>query len=159
ELRRYLSDIVRQGLVGVQSQPGRYWEEMAARLVDAQAPGLARRVRELGETAGAGTDWHSRFVRQLARLYLAAAGYERQEQLSPELRAALRTEIGWTQSREELAELPGEPGTWCVVSQRVTEEDRLTVQRTWLLRQEDARFALLLEFAPAGQPLGSSLMV
>src|SRR5262245_46620980 len=47
EFERWLADLVRLGLAAVQGKPSRFWEEPAARLVDAQAPGLARRLREL----------------------------------------------------------------------------------------------------------------
>jgi len=40
-----------------------------------------------------------------------------------------------------------------VVAQRVADEDRLRVQRTWLWGGRSGRPALLLDFAPAGQPL------
>ena len=45
ELERWLGDLVRQGLAGARRQPYAYWDTMAARLVDAQLPGLADRVR------------------------------------------------------------------------------------------------------------------
>ncbi|HEX8918452.1 MAG TPA: SWIM zinc finger family protein, partial [Chloroflexota bacterium] len=47
-LELWLADIERDGLARVQTQPPAFWERQAARLVDAQAPGLAARVRALG---------------------------------------------------------------------------------------------------------------
>ena len=46
ELERWLHDLVRRGLASIQAEPPRFWDSVAARLVDAQAPGLARLVRE-----------------------------------------------------------------------------------------------------------------
>lgn len=159
ELSRFLGDVLRQGLAAAQSQPTRYWEDAAARLVDAQAPGLARLVRELGETIGAGPGWHSRFLRRVARLHLATEGYRRLDNLPADTQHDLRTLVGWTQSKEEVLEQPMVEGPWCVVAQQIEEEDRLTVQRTWLVRRSDGRPALLLDFAPMGQPLDASLVV
>src|SRR5262245_40528954 len=47
ELELWLRDLVRGGLAPIQSQPPQFWERMAARLVDAQAPGIARLIREM----------------------------------------------------------------------------------------------------------------
>src|SRR5690348_14248275 len=46
QLEAWLADLVSQGLVAARTQPPQYWAQMAARLVDAQAPGVARRVRD-----------------------------------------------------------------------------------------------------------------
>lgn len=159
ELSRVLTDCLRQGLAAIQSQPVRYWGDVAARLIDAQAPGLARLVNELGETVSAGSGWQSRFLRRVARLHLAVEGYRRLAELPEELQQDLRTLIGWTQSKEEVLEQPGVEGPWCVVAQQIEEEERLTVQRTWLLRSADGRPALLLDFSAMGQPLDASLVV
>lgn len=159
ELSRVLIDCLRQGLAAIQSQPVRYWGDVAARLVDAQAPGLARLVNELGETVSAGSGWQSRFLRRVARLHLAVQGYRRAAELPMESQQDLRTLIGWTQSKEEVLEQPGVEGPWCVVAQQIEEEERLTVQRTWLLRAADGMPALLLDFSAMGQSLDASLVV
>ena len=159
ELSRVLTDCLRQGLAAIQSQPVRYWGDVAARLIDAQAPGLARLVNELGETVSAGPGWQSRFLRRIARLHLAVEGYRRLAELPVESQQDLRTLIGWTQSKEEVLEQPGIEGSWCVVAQQMEEEERLTVQRTWLLRSADGKPALLLDFSAMGQSLDASLVV
>src|SRR5436189_112162 len=41
----WLMDLVRQGLAAARQQPYRYWDDAAGRLVDAQVPALADRVR------------------------------------------------------------------------------------------------------------------
>jgi hypothetical protein len=159
ELARFLGDVLRQGLAAAQTQPARYWDDIAARLVDAQAPGLARLVRELGETVGSGPGWHRRFLRRVARLHLATAGCGRLVELPADSQQDLRALVGWTQSKEEALAQTGVTGPWCVVAQQVEEEDRLTVQRTWLLRQSDGRPAMLLVFSAMGQPLDVSWVV
>jgi hypothetical protein len=159
ELSRFLVDVLRQGFAAAQSQPTRAWDDVAARLVDAQAPGLARLVRQLGETIGSGPGWHSRLLRGMARMSLAIEGYKRLAELPTDTQHDLRTLIGWTQSKEEVLAQPAVEGPWCVVAQQSEEEDRLLVRRTWLLRQGDGRPAMLLDFAAAGQPLDVSVMV
>ena len=47
---------------------------------------------------------------------------------------------------------------WLVVGTRVTEEDRLRVQRTWLWGASEQAAALVLDFAPPGRPIECALM-
>jgi hypothetical protein len=159
QLKVLLSDLARQGTAAAQTQPYQFWDNAAARLVDAQAPGLARLVHELGETVSSGAGWQARFVRRLGRLHLAATGYSHIADLPDATRADLRTVVGWTTTRQELASLPTETGLWCVAGQVTSQEERLTVQRTWLVRQSDGRPAMVLDFAAGGQPLESLLSV
>src|SRR5262249_14325325 len=57
ELEVWLRDIARGGLAAVQSQPPKFWERTVARLVDAQAPGVARLVREMAGIPASGEGW------------------------------------------------------------------------------------------------------
>ena len=159
ELGQFLNDLARQGLAAAQTQPASYWEQVASRMVDAQAPGLARRVRQLGQTVGSGEHWQSRFMRYVGRLHLAVEGYGRLDQLSVASQADLRSVVGWTLTRDELLRLPADAGTWGVVGQQLEEDDHVTTLRTWLLREADAQPAEVLHFAAGSQPLDSSLML
>ena len=152
ELDRWLRDLVRQGLAGAQSRPMRFWDDAAARLVDAQAPGLGVRVRALGSTAHSGSaDWPARLLAQLGRLYLAVGAWPRNEALPPELRASLRDVLGWPLSSDEVRK-HGEhlADAWNVLGVRVIEQDRLRVRRTWLRSERSGRPALILQFTPPG---------
>lgn len=147
ELEVWLKDLVRQGLATSQSQPYAYWNAMAARMVDAQAPGVARLIRALGSTASSGEGWQDRALEQLGRIHLLLEGYGRLDTLPPDVQADIRSLIGWTQNQDELAAQPGIPDTWCVLGQRIEQEDNLRVQRTWLQGSAGARPALVLQFA------------
>ena len=57
------------------------WEETAARMVDAQAPGLAARVRELGAIPASGPGWPVRLLEECALLHLLDQGWLRRERL------------------------------------------------------------------------------
>jgi hypothetical protein len=150
ELGLWLRDLVRQGLSTAATRPESSWETMAARLVDAQAPGAARLVRQLATIPGSGDGWPDRLLDRMARLHLLLEGYGRIDSLPPDLAADVRTGLGWTTAQEALLEREGVRDHWAVVGRRITEEDRLRVQRTWLWGRETRRGALLLHFAPAG---------
>ncbi|NEQ26965.1 MAG: SWIM zinc finger family protein, partial [Microcoleus sp. SIO2G3] len=125
DLRLWLEDRVRQGLANLPQEPYPFWDAPAARLVDAQAPGLARQVRELATVVHTGNDWIDRLLGQLARLYLLTEGFDRLETLPPQVQADLRTQIGWTIAQEEVLAAPGQADLWLVVGQRTEKEDPL----------------------------------
>lgn len=150
ELGLWLRDLVRQGLSSVASRPASHWENMAARLVDAQAPGAARLVRQMASIPASGEGWPERLLDKLARLHLLLEAYGRADSLPPDLAADVRAQLGWTVAQEELLGLDGVRDQWGVVGRRISEEDRLRVQRTWLWGREVRRGALVLHFEPAG---------
>ncbi|WP_437206366.1 SWIM zinc finger family protein [Planctomicrobium sp. SH664] len=153
QLKLWLSDLVRQGLGRPEVRQAEFWENQARRLVDAQAPGLAGRLRSLSEIPSSGGDWPERLLAELGRLILLLHAFDRLEDLEPPLQAEVRQLIGWTVSQQEL-EQTGEPVSdrWFVLGQRVTDDDRVQTQRSWLLGLESQRTALLLQFAPGSQP-------
>src|SRR5262245_20555453 len=158
ELETWLRDIVRGGLAAVQSQPPKFWERTAARLVDAQAPGAARLVREMAGVPASGEGWEGRLLEQLSRLYLLIEGFKRGAELPEAVQTDVRALIGWTQNQEELLRMDGMRDRWLVLGQRVEEEDRLRAQRIWLWGERSGRAALILSFAHAQQPLDASFV-
>jgi hypothetical protein len=133
ELELWLRDLVRMGIAGLPSKEYSFWDAPAARLVDAQAPGLARMVRELGGIPASGAGWHDRFLERLGLLTLLIEGYRRGTELSESVRADLRTAIGFTTSQDEILAQAGVADEWLVVGRCVEVEERLQVQRSWLL--------------------------
>lgn len=166
DLDLWLCDLVRQGLGSVQAQPRAFWETPAVRLVDAQAPGLARKVREMAAIPGSGEGWQGRLLTQAGKLHLIIEGYQRLDQLPIPTQEDVRTQIGWTQDQVDLLKQDGVKDHWLVLGKRVEEEilgalgrsSFLMVQRTWLWGKETRRPALVLSFAAPGQMLDTSLI-
>jgi hypothetical protein len=158
ELELWLRDITRGGLAAAQSQPPQFWERMAARLIDAQAPGVARLVREMAGVPASGEGWEGRLLERLSKLYLLIEGFKRIAELPEATQADIRALVGWTQNQDELLRLDGTRDRWLVLGQRVEEEDRLRVQRVWLWGERSGRAALVLHFAHGQQPLDASFV-
>jgi hypothetical protein len=158
DLERWLHDLIRRGLADVQTQPHSFWAAQAARLVDAQAPGVANLLLEMSGLAATGTGWQRRLLERLASVHLLVEGYKRLEALPPSVQADIRSMIGWTHNRHELLEAPGVRDGWLVIGQRVLEEDKLRMRRAWLWGCTSQRPALQLSFAYAGQALDVSLV-
>lgn len=158
ELQVWLRDLVRSGLAAAQVQPGSYWQHTAARMVDAQAPGLATMVRKLADCVASGEGWQHRAASAIGKLHLLIEGFSRIDTLPNAVQADIRAAVGWTQSTDELLLCEGVKGRWLVLGQRAEEEAQLTVQRTWLLHEATQQPALVLHFAAGNQSIDTSLV-
>jgi SWIM zinc finger len=159
ELELWLHDLIRNGLAAPQTQEHKFWDTPTKRMIDAQAPGLARLLQMAASHSAFGAAGHERMLRQLARIHLLIEGYKRIDSLPPETQADLRTMIGFTQNQDELLKQTGVQDRWFVLGQHVTEEDRLRLQATWLHGATTKRDALILQYAHASQPLDASWIV
>lgn len=159
ELRIWMNDLVRTGFAALPGKPSSFWEAPAARLVDAQATGVARRVQALDGITTTGDRWPTRLLREISLLHLAREGWSRLAELPSETQADLRATIGFSTSQEEVYAQPGVQDQWLVLGQCIEQEDRLRTQRTWLFGSHSKRFALCLSFSAApNQPLDVSVV-
>ena len=153
----WLADLVRNGLAGIADHGGDLWETQAARLVDAQAPGLAARVRRVAEIPRSAPNWGNRVLVELGRLALLTEAYRRLDSLDDALRDDVRTLVGWSLRDEEvIARGTAVDDRWLVIGQRTEDEGRIRVQRTWLLGLDSARYTLVLQFAVGLAPFAES---
>ncbi|MFJ8269297.1 SWIM zinc finger family protein [Streptomyces sp. NPDC094154] len=159
ELEQRLADLLRGGLAPAEQAGYGLWEETAARMVDAQAPGLAGRVRELGAVPSSGPGWPVRLLEECALLHLLGQGWLGRERLPEGLSATVRSRVGLPVS----AEGPAVRDRWLVLAQYDTADARLTTRRIWLHGAGSGRTALLLSYGAAGRapelalPVGQAL--
>ncbi|MFF3622036.1 SWIM zinc finger family protein [Streptomyces sp. NPDC002467] len=157
ELEQRLADLLRSGLAGQEQAGYGAWEETAARMVDAQAPGLAGRVRELGTIPSCGPGWPARMLEEAALLHLLDRAWLGVAVLPDQLAATVRSRVGLPASGEGEAVRD----RWLVLAQydSVSPDGRLTTRRTWLRGTGSGRPALVLDFGPPGRPPGPTLPV
>jgi hypothetical protein len=147
ELQTWLRDQVRSGLSGAQAGGYQHHEPIAARMVDAQAPGLASALRALSAIPATGDGWPGRLLAGYARLHLLTRAYDNIDTLPPGLAAVVRSRVGYTTSREEVLAAPAVSDRWQVLAVRDLPDEPIPARRTWLRGRESGRFALLLSFA------------
>jgi hypothetical protein len=147
ELEQRLTDLLRTGLASAEQAGYGLWEETAARMVDAQAPGLAARARELGAIPSSGPGWPVRLLEECALLHLLDQAWLRRERLPDDLAATVRSRIGLPAS----ADGPPVRDHWLVLAQYDTADPKLTTRRIWLYGTESGRTSLLLSYG-AGRP-------
>lgn len=143
DLDTWLTDQVRTGLAQ-SDRSMRAFETVAARMVDAQAPGIASTIRQL-PLAATHSEWPRLLLREYARLHLLATAHARLDTLSPELQASVRTHIGYPTPAETVRTEPAVRDHWLVLGVRTTTEDGLYTRRVWLRARTSGRWALLVD--------------
>jgi hypothetical protein len=152
ELDRWLRDLMRRGLDSTRSEGYRFWDAMGARLVDAQAGGLGRSVRGLGSAANAGDAWPHLLLEGAGRLHLLSEAYRRSDQLAEDLRADVRSLVGWNVKEDELDPANAVEDRWLVIGQRIDDRGDIVTARTFLLGETSARIGLHLAFGVGAAP-------
>jgi len=157
ELRSWLRDQVLVGLSAAAAGPGGraasargHADEIAARMIDAQAPGVAGVLRGLSEVPGSGEGWPGRLLGEYAQLQLLARAHQRLGDLPPELAATVRSRIGYPTSRADVLARPAVTDLWAVLGVRDLVDGNVPGRRIWLRGRDSGRWAMLLTFAAPG---------
>jgi len=147
DLREWLRDQVRAGLavIGPAGEGTGQADLMAARMVDAQAPGVAAALRGLAGAASGGGP--GGLLAEYALLHLLIRAHERLDQLPEGLAAVVRTRVGYPVSKDDVLSRPAVTDHWLVVSVRELTEGTVPGRRIWLRGRQTAQWAMLLTFA------------
>jgi hypothetical protein len=147
ELDLFLVDLIRQGVGHLKSEGYAYFESRAARLVDAQAPGLARLIRECGSLTSSQGNWQEPLLNRIGTIYLIARAFGNLTNLPADMQADVLASVGFTQRQDALLAEEGICDLWYVIGQTSYTEDRLRVQKSWLYGVNSKQMALILSFA------------
>ncbi len=157
DLDTWLRDQVHSGLAGLERAGYRHFDQVAARMVDAQAPGVAGVLRGMpGRLTGEG--WPARALEQLALLRLLVTAHRRLDELPQDLAETVRSRVGYPVAQESVLALPAVRDTWAALGSVDSADFKLTTRRVWLRGAQTGRWAVLLSFAPPGQSLDARLM-
>ena len=90
ELQSRLLDLIRGGLVELDIAPTQYYEEFAARMVDAQLGSIGKRIRTWANFKEDFPDtWHEKLLDELGSLYLFSKAFQNIDRLSENLQDEL----------------------------------------------------------------------
>lgn len=158
DLETWMKDLVRNGLVNVPERADSLFEDMARRMVDAQAQGLAGRLRAIEEISFLGDEWKYELTDRLGKLYLLAESYRNLESQPKEWKEEIRTQVGYPQSKDDV--LAGEPlaDQWMILHKRRRVINDLTTDTCWLYGKQSERYAILLQFLTPGAVIETNLI-
>lgn len=162
-LQQTLLDLTREGLASGTARSAAAWENLAKRMVDCQAPGLAGILRHIADTVLPDPDVDSELPYELGRLHLLLHALAVPPSDDANTRAELLSWVGGRTGADHASGGGLQEDDWFVAGRRVEERDRLITSTTWLLGGQSLRWAKLLRFAPVPQsiaepwPLGAKV--
>lgn len=157
DLELWLQDQVRNGLAGIERAGYAHFDRVAARMVDAQAPGVASMLRSVpAELAGDG--WPERVLERLGALHLLVRAHQRLAELPAELAANVRSRVGYPVARADVLSSPALADDWVALGAVDTVDYQLESRRVWLRGLRTGRWGVWLSFAAAGMSLDSSVL-
>lgn len=158
-LELWLGDLARRGLAQIAGEGPDFWDKQAARLVDAQLPGLAARLRALAEDVGSDEHWPARVLAGLGQLALLLQAAKNRATLPAGLVTELDLQLGVALREDEvLAHGDRVQDCWQVLGQQIDEVDHLRVRRSWLAGRSSGQLALLLHVAVNQQAFALPLL-
>ena len=148
ELQSWLSDQVSVGLSATTAHG--HTGEIAARMVDAQAPGIATALRGLSAIPASGEGWPGRLLDEYALLHLLARAHEQLDTLPPDLAATVRSRVGYPTGRKDVLTRPAVTDHWAVLGVRDLVDGTVPGRRIWLRGRDSGQWAMLLTFGTPG---------
>ena len=155
----WLGDLVRGGTAAARHQPYAWWDATAARLVDAQLPGLAEQVRQVGSEVNGRADWADHLLATVGRWWTATHAWSARDTLDADQMGDLRAFLGWPYASDEIRAGDAVTDRWLVLGAHRTDDGRLQQQRTWLWGETTHQTLQVLDFAVRGQPLAVAKVV
>ncbi|GAA6525551.1 SWIM zinc finger family protein [Intrasporangium sp. DVR] len=159
DFARWLGDLARSGTAGVRSQPYAWWDATAARLVDAQLPGLAEQVRAMASDVSARPDWDDHLLAAMGRWWTVTRAWALRASADDDAMGDLRAVIGWSVPTESVRTGEWVSDRWTVLGAHRTDDGRLQQQRTWLHGATSGETVQMLDFAAGGQVLPMARVV
>jgi len=154
ELEMWLRDQVRSGL-STAAGSYRHADTVAARMVDAQAPGVAARLRRLSTVPMSGDGWPERLLAGYGQLHLLVRAHAQLPTLPPDLAASVRSHVGYQVMKDSVLAEPAVNDDWLVIGVRDVLDATVPVRRTYLRGEQTGRYALVLVFDPQGNFTGN----
>ncbi|MFJ6670375.1 SWIM zinc finger family protein [Actinosynnema sp. NPDC091369] len=124
-LTDWLGDVAGAGLAGLPARDAAWWHSIQARMVDAQAKGLASAVDEVrGIVAAGGPRWAHDAADRLGGLHLLA-------RLSSSPDAVVRRRLGFSVAEEEVRAGPGWSDLWVPLLRLESDDGLVRTVRQW----------------------------
>lgn len=153
DLNEWLRDIFRQGIASLEGADEQFFEGIAASLVDAKVPGIARIVKEIPEIIQTENNWPELVYEKMGMLRSLCCAFQKHEELSPSLQLTIETIGGINIKKDSLSRENNFIEDWFVlgIEEELMEEQRgLYVRRVWLFGISSGKYALIIDFSQGG---------
>lgn len=148
ELELWLTDVVRQGIANTDIQKASFWQQTAAKMMDAKLPRVSTYLKETHQLIIKEQDWTELLVNRLGELYWWVESFKKREKLSADLQEELFRHFGKTVKKADIiADNPETVDHWLVIGKKeAIDIEGRNFRKVWLQGQNSNQTALFLEF-------------
>lgn len=149
ELELWLTDLIRQGIANTAIQKASFWNQVAAKMVDAKLPRISTYLKETHQLIQQNQNWSEMVVARLGELYLWAESFKKRHLLSPEMQEELYQSLGKIVKKADILEQHSSiKDLWFILGKKegVDIEGR-SFRKIWLQGQQTNQQALILDYA------------
>lgn len=151
DLEIWIQDFIRRGFESIKGESYSFFNQMASRMVDYKAPGIAKKIKELSYLSSSGKH-NDLLLSKISKLYLLIKSFRNIENLPVLIQEDIKTQIGFTKNQDELQKLQSVKDTWFILGCLLEEEDNLKTKKIFLFGLENKKFAIILDFAISTKP-------
>ncbi len=149
ELELWLMDLVRQGFANIDVNKRDFWEQAAAKMMDAQLPRLSYFMKETAEIVLKSDVWMDQLTERVGELYLLVKAFRNLDHLHADMREEVFNTLGRTVKKSEvLEENPLHKDKWIVLAKKEEMDlESRQIRRLWLQGVDTKQSALILDYA------------
>ncbi|AHH93495.1 hypothetical protein KALB_118 [Kutzneria albida DSM 43870] len=143
-LHDWLADLADGGLAALPGKETQWWQGIFARMIDAQAPGVAAATAELRSVVAAKRPrWYEEAADHIGRLHLLAVLATGEDEV-------VRTRIGFTTTEEEVRAGESWSDDWVVLLRADSDDGRVRTVRQWAWGRARAEWVVVAKHAAGG---------
>lgn len=150
ELKLWLTDMIRVGIIELPTYPAAYFDSMIERMIDAKAPGLAGWVKALRNLPYEEQhQWQDQSLEIISKLFLLIKAVEHLDTYNLSEQNGIKSLLGWTFTQKELMADKANisiKDQWLVLGSHKEAQDDLTIFRYWLYGLNNQKNALIIRF-------------
>jgi hypothetical protein len=147
-LRDWLADLAGAGIASLPGRDAAWWHSITARMVDAQAPGLASTIGELRFlVAAGGPGWTQDAADRLGGLHLLAT---LSESAQGPLGDVVRARLGFPVPEEQVRAAPGWSDHWVALLRLEQDDGLVRTVRQWAWGRERGEWVVAVRHAGGG---------
>jgi len=147
ELKSWMDDLYRTGIGNIPSQGAIFFSDIIAKMIDAQAPGLAAILRKMAANDYQDNNSLEKLLRSLTQLKLLLACFDQREEISENLLMDVRHSIGWYSNKQDVLKSDGTRDNWlCIWRTLERTDDNIVTEKLWFYGLNTKQFGVLFNF-------------
>ena len=149
----WIKDLIRQGIASVEKESYGFWNDAAARLVDAKAKSASNFIKEIPLLINQSSDWYETVLTRLSDVYTITQAIQNIENLPIPLQHDVLSVAGYTIKKADLLQNEGISDEWQVLGKKESAsiDPNVDFRRIWLKGKNTDKYALLLDYSFQGQ--------